>query len=95
MSIMITLTPTGNPLTPAEFLENLTNLYYSPRAPVFIVTNSVTGATDFRFYLDLNRNGKFDTNGFVAEVDNTGKATGNNFFEVGDPEWIGVLERPD
>jgi hypothetical protein len=65
---------------PSEFLQALANLSYSPRVPVFIPnpTNS-SAPLDFRFYLDLNRNGQFDANG----------------FEVGDPEWIGVLERPD
>ena len=63
-----------------------------PRPPVFVSTN---GGLDFRFYLDLNRNGKYDANGWVTEVDNTGANTSNTVFEVGDPEWIGVLERPD
>jgi hypothetical protein len=74
-----------------NFLQNLANLYYSPRPPVFIQTN---GALDFRFYLDLNRNGRFDTNGIVGEFDNNNNFLGTN-FEVGDPEWIGVLQRPD
>ena len=43
-----------------------------PRPPVSV---SINGTNDFRFYLDLNRNGNCDY--------------GN------DPEWIGVLERPD
>jgi hypothetical protein len=92
--------PNGNPLSAADLLINLTNLFYSPRPPVFIVTNSQTGAADFRFYLDLNRNG-FDPSGFVTNVDNFGNvikdAAGNAVtnFQVGDPQWIGVLERPD
>src|SRR6185312_6275218 len=72
--------------------------------------------SDFRFYLDLNRNGRFDRNGDAPVIltDNAGKAryvTTNgtlvstnlpipantylltNYF-VGDPEWIGVLARP-
>ena len=82
----------GNPpLTPADFLENLTNLWYLPRAPVFVSQN---GAADFRFYLDLNRNGRFDTNGVVGEFDNNNHFLTNS-FEVGDPEWIGGLTRPD
>jgi hypothetical protein len=77
-----------------QFLQNLENLYYSPRPPVFIPTNSA-GANDFRFYLDLNRNGQFDGNGLVINVvDNAGNSNGV-ISEVGDPEWIGVLERPD
>jgi len=76
------------PLTyanPADF----TNLQFSPRAPVWL-TNLVAGGMENRFYLDLNRNGVDDPNGWVLD-----SATSNFVFEVGDPEWIGVLERPD
>ncbi len=71
-----------------------------PRAPVFIVTNTATGARDFRFYLDLNRDGQFEPNGLVTNVDSSGNpivdSSGNSLVsEVGDPEWIGVLEHPD
>ncbi|MGD0207201.1 MAG: hypothetical protein ABSC89_06315 [Verrucomicrobiota bacterium] len=83
-------------LSPADFLQNLENLYYSPRPPVFIPnpTNSSL-PPDFRFYLDLNRNGRFDTNGWVEEFDNNNNDLGTKSFQVGDPEWIGVLQRPD
>ena len=86
----------GNFLTGNNFLQNLINLFYSPRAPVFVAnpTNSSL-PPDFRYYLDLNRNGRYDTNGWVANVDNNNNSLGPNVFEVGDPEWIGVLERPD
>lgn len=43
--------------------RNIADLLYNPRPPVFVVTNSGTGAADFRFYLDLNRNGRYDANG--------------------------------
>ena len=87
---------TGNPVyaNPADFLQLLTNLWYSPRPPVFIPTNAA-GANDFRFYLDLNRNGRDDPNGWVTNLDNKGVGLGTTNFQVGDPEWIGVLERPD
>jgi hypothetical protein len=49
--------PNGSPLKLKDMLQNLTNLLISPRPPVFIVTNRTTGASDFRYYLDLNRNG--------------------------------------
>jgi hypothetical protein len=70
---------------------DLTNLFISPRAPVLISATEPNG----RFYLDLNRNGKFETNGSVVEVDNANNILGTNYNAVGDPEWIGVLERPD
>ncbi|HMD54269.1 MAG TPA: hypothetical protein VKJ65_06970, partial [Phycisphaerae bacterium] len=85
---------TGASLTPDEFLQNLTNLFYDPRPPVFIPTNGTAGGYDFRFYLDLNRNGVYDTNGFTGDFDANGY-TGTGSFKVGDPEWIGVLEHPD
>jgi hypothetical protein len=66
------------PPTTGNALLDLTNLQYSPRAPVWL-TNLVTHAMENRFYLDLNRNGQFEA----------------NVSDVGDPEWIGVLERPD
>lgn len=85
------LIPTaGGPLAQKDFLQNIANLYYNPRPPVFY-------SNDFRFYLDLNRNGKYDTNGWVANQDNFGTTNGfgTYSFQVGDPEWIGVLEHPD
>ena len=93
-----------------NFLQNLENLFYSPRPPVFIPTNSA-GANDFRFYLDLNRNGQDDPNGLLPVISpdpanpyyDTNGITMKNIkpgdtlsnVMVGDPEWIGVLERPD
>jgi hypothetical protein len=82
----------GWPLTFTNLPGDLTYLYVSPRAPVYL-SNIVTHVVENRFYLDLNRNGRYDTNGFVLETNFLGQAGIN--FEVGDPEWIGVLQRPD
>jgi hypothetical protein len=79
------------PLAPNDFLQNLANLYYLPRAPVLI---SATDPVQGRFYLDLNRNGRFDTNGLVGDYDNNNNLVGT-INETGDPEWIGVLQHPD
>jgi hypothetical protein len=82
----------GWPLNFTNLPRDLTNLYVSPRAPVLISTNEPLG----RFYLDLNRNGRYDTNGWVANVDNNNiPLVPSTILEIGDPEWIGVLERPD
>ena len=46
-------------LTPAQMLQNLENLLYDPRPPVFM-TNRVAGpagSNEFRYYRDENRNG--------------------------------------
>jgi hypothetical protein len=80
------------PLTTAQLQQTLISLQYSPRPPVFIPQN---GTNDFRYYLDLNRNGMDDPSGWIADADNTGASLGTTNFQVGDPEWIGVLARPD
>lgn len=96
----------GKALQPGtdEWYQNIANLQYDPRPPV-IVRDGTTN--DFRYYIDLNRNGVFDPS---DERDVTGPnnerynpstlrvATAGPFLRgrfIGDPEWIGVLERPD
>ena len=86
----------GVPLTGNNYLQMLNNLLVLPRPPVFITTN--TGSPpDFRYYLDLNRNGVFDQsalpNGFPVTV--TDQFGQTEAVTAGDPEWIGVLEHPD
>ena len=87
-------TTTGNPLTAAQLVQNIANLFYLPRVPVYL-SNLVTHTVENRFYLDLNRNGLDDVNGWVTNVDNKHNPLGPDVLEVGDPEWIGLLERPD
>jgi hypothetical protein len=100
----------GRPLSGDQALVNLTNLFYDPRPPVFVRTNEDPKLPlDFRFYLDLNRNWRFETNGElpvmsrlnkVYDLDGEevsyapGRSCLSNFF-IGDPEWIGVLNYPD
>lgn len=50
------------------WLQNLSNLRLDPRAPVFVRTNATSPNTEARHYLDLNRNGIFDPNGWLPEV---------------------------
>jgi hypothetical protein len=93
-----------------DLLHVLTNLLLNPRPPVIITNPGAAGGQDFRFYLDLNRNGKYETNGFLPAIS---PILGSPFFHaisglptnqlgnvlsnqfVGDPEWIGVLEYPN
>ncbi len=106
--------PDGTPVVPGseDFVQVVANLFYNPRPPVVITNRARANSGDFRFYLDLNRNGRYETNGFIPVVSPNG-----NFYSladgreipprwqdatnairqsfVGDPEWIGVLERPD
>jgi len=90
----------GGSLAGNDRFVNLLNLLYDPRPPVFVVTNRQTGGEEFRYYLDINRNGRPDTNGLLALVNNNGQLlTGPNGILsnrfVGDPQWIGILERPE
>jgi hypothetical protein len=90
----------------ADFQQIVDNLIYEPRPPVFVDRfRSVAGpdfrTNEFRYYLDLNRNGQFDDTDFVALVDNNNQpivdAAGKQIYGyfAGDPQWIGILERPD
>jgi hypothetical protein len=87
-------------LLPAQRIQALANLFYSPRAPVYL-TNYVSDTMENRFYLDLNRNGLDDPGGWVTNVDNNGNFLVDSFGNtvtnhlVGDPEWIGLLDHPD
>jgi hypothetical protein len=83
----------GRPIVGDDLLQNLINLFLDPRPPVFIRTNRTRELYDFRFFLDLNRNGVFDTNGW-GPVWVQGNIVGSNMLR-GDPEWVGVLARPD
>ena len=78
-----------------NYLQMLGNLQYDPAVPVFVETNR-NGQSDFRFYLDFNRNRQFETNGWSFVYDENFRPIDTNQVSmVGDPEWIGVLERPD
>jgi hypothetical protein len=92
--------PDGRPLNQADLRRNLANLWYDPRPPVFVTTNPAPNAPpEFRFYLDINRNRHFETNGWVRVFVNGQpvQVDGEDVYQfmVGDPEWIGVLEYPD
>lgn len=95
----------GTPLTENQRLQALGNLMFDARPPVYVATNADSRfPLDFRFFLDLNRNGRFETNGVlpvldalgqpvVQDVGNGPQVVSNRF--VGDPEWIGELQHPD
>ncbi|HKW29732.1 MAG TPA: hypothetical protein VJT54_10380, partial [Verrucomicrobiae bacterium] len=89
----------GGPVSGNDFLQLMANLYYLPRVPVYM-SNLVTRTMENRFYLDLNRNGLDDANGWVPELGNNGLpivngGVTNYVYEKGDPEWVGVLQHPD
>jgi len=83
----------GLPLNPGgDALQNLANLLYNPRVPVFIA-NPAYHSNEFRFYLDLNRNGMFEPSGWITVTNYLGQRSTS--YLVGDPQWIGGLEFPD
>ncbi len=85
----------GSPLTTPQRLQVIANLLLDPRAPVFVpVSPPQSQLLDFRFYLDLNRNGIFDPSGIQPVLDDRGRLLGTSYV-VGDPEWIGVLQHPE
>lgn len=103
--------PNGNPLNANDSLQNLANLFYSPRVPVYVnVLSNGVRVPEFRYYLDLNRNGRFETNGLQPVISPIGGyydtngyplplgAAPNNVLSnwfTGDPEWVGGLEFPE
>jgi hypothetical protein len=82
------------------WVQNIANLYYDPRPPVFVVTNAAfPNNYDFRFYVDINRNGRFETNGYQTTFANEPlpgqlPILGPNAIMNGEPEFIGVLRNP-
>jgi hypothetical protein len=89
----------GTPLNNFNDLcQNLNNLFYLPRVPVYM-TNRLTGGNLFSFYYDLNRDGRFEDSGAVVLTNNLGNPipNGTNGFVtnvvMGDPQWVGILER--
>jgi hypothetical protein len=101
----------GATLNQQQRQQNIANLFYFPRPPVYITNWLFANSNDFRYYLDLNRNGRYDTNGLLPVISGdpanpfynvngttmptpVAGSTLSNFF-VGDPEWIGTLERSE
>jgi hypothetical protein len=91
--------PNGTPLAGNDIYENLSHLLFNPRVPVWL-TNRATRSNEFRFYVDLNRNRRFEPTGWLAETNslNLPIVSSNRFvtnYYTGDPQWVGQLERPD
>ncbi|MCI0747723.1 MAG: hypothetical protein L0Y58_20140, partial [Verrucomicrobia subdivision 3 bacterium] len=66
----------------------LTNLLEDPPPPV------TRAGGEEMFYLDLNRNGRFEPSGWTVYHNLNNEPSGNH-ETVGDPQWIGVLARPN
>ena len=75
-------------------MQNIANLQYDARPPVFISTNLRDYRTnEFRFCLDFNRNGLFEPTGYRQNKERVSLPRRPTIY-IGDPQWIGVLERP-
>ena len=94
--------PDGSFLDRYRQAVNIGNLQFDPRPPVYLRTNeNFNTPLDFRFYLDFNRNGRFEPTGLLSErgpsgqplLDENGTPIVSHL--VGDPQWIGVLEHPN
>src|SRR5262245_15639144 len=78
----------------------LLNNRVDPSVPVFVNTNPPSqpprtlAELDDRFYLDLNRDGRFQPTGFIDELDDNGSPTRLTNQVVGDPQWRGILQDP-
>jgi hypothetical protein len=84
-----------NNLSSANYAQMIANLWYDPRPPVFVITNqALPNNYDFRFWVDINRNGRFETNGYQPTVYDNGLPTGYYGYYNGEPEFIGVLKNP-
>ena len=80
------------PWTVDDLRVSLGNLQIDPVVPVFYnVLENRSYSNDFRFYLDFNRNGKFDP----TRMTNYGGTGIAEILQWGDPQWIGVLENPN
>jgi hypothetical protein len=101
--------PNGDPISdPYNQAVNIGNQFYDPRPPVFVEEieysprrRQFVRDIDFRFYLDFNRNGRFDPTGLLPSLDEDSRQlidtqSGLPVWtrNVGDPQWIGILEDP-
>lgn len=89
-------------LQPGDFSAIVANLFYDPRVPVFL-TNQLAHTNFWPFYYDINRSGTFDQTGLFPATNILGLPIQNptnasmylSNYLTGDPQWIGILERPD
>lgn len=95
--LLVSVAASTNWPNTAQYLQSLTNLQFDAAPPVFVRTNRIDplASLESRHFLDLNRNGLFESNGFFSLFDASEQKIGTNqVFHSGDPEWIGVLAQP-
>jgi len=93
-----TATPFSSSNNPSGWAQMIANLFYDPCPPVFVVTNpAYPNRYDFRSYVDIDRNGEFETNGdqpTTIELANGTYVSGPNQVLTGEPEYTGLLRNP-
>src|SRR5262245_33177093 len=75
----------GTPVSGVDALQNISRLLYNPPVPVVITNRFAANSNEFRFYLDLNRNGRYDTNGYTAVINANGGYFDTNGFPMAQP----------
>ncbi len=86
---------TGPPTAGSEVGFAVTNLVYESRPPVYVQTNSdPTLPWEYRYWLDLSRDGQFQPTGYLRERDNFGNFLSVTNWMTGEPEWKGILQFP-
>jgi hypothetical protein len=81
-----------NPLPENDVTNFISQLIYDARPPVYVQTNSnPSNHWEHRFWLDVNRNNRFEPTGTLPERDALGAFTLRTNYYVGDPQWKGVL----
>jgi hypothetical protein len=90
-----TTTPFSSSNNSLSWAQMIANLFYDPCPPVFVVTNpAYPNRYDFRYYVDVDRNGRFETNGDQPPLNDLGQNIGPNQVLNGEPEFIGLLKNP-
>ncbi|MGD1083799.1 MAG: hypothetical protein ABSA47_03500 [Verrucomicrobiota bacterium] len=78
------------PTNAAAWAVAIAGLKNDPRAPVFVQTNLTSpNNLDYRYWLDLNRNGVAEGSGWLPVINTDGSYTNYAYF-IGEPEWIAV-----
>ena len=101
--------PNGEDVADPDLIAvNVGNQYYDPRPPVYVENIAYNPRSrqfeqqiQSRHFLDFNRNGRFDPTGLLPALDENFNVIQDTqglalwTRNVGDPQWIGILEYPN
>jgi len=91
----ITITPpAGLPLTRLNSAKPRQSFFTVRGPPVFVITNQQTGAREIPLLSRPETQRPPEASGWVTTWTSFLTGLGTTNFQMGDPEWIGVLERP-